>query len=432
MPKLQNKQSKQTLAAMAVVAFGIIFYFLLQNLGSLQAGVRRLGSILSPFLVGGIIAYIVTPLCNRLNRWLNKLLLRMKWKEKRAKKTANALSIVLSLLLVLALVVLLLALMIPQLVTSITSLISAVPGYAKQVEDWLDALLTGTPLEEWFHNFDLTATVRNWVSTHVVPNADTIFTVVTSRLSSVFTLIYNLIIGFIVSFYCLSNRVKFSLQGKKALFALLPFRWAKAVLVRLRFADKAFSGFITGKLLDSLIIGVITFFGCMIPKVPYYPLIAVFIGITNIIPFFGPFLGAIPSLLLILIVDPFKAIYFLIFVILLQQFDGNILGPRILSSAVGVPGFWVLFSIMLFGGLFGVIGMVIGTPLFAVIYSIVKDILDLRLKRKSLPVEAWNYRDMDSFEEAHQPKPLTAESARAFFAAAAEDPRDLTEEDDAP
>lgn len=170
------------------------------------------------------------------------------------------------------------------------------------------------------------------------------------------------------------------------------------VLDRLRFADKVFSGSITGRIIDSIIICIITFLFCLVFRMPYSLLIAVIVGVTNIIPFFGPFIGGIPCGLLILMESPLKCLYFVIFIILLQQFDGNILAPRILSSSVGLSGFWVLFSILLFGGLYGVLGMLIGTPLFAVIYSIIRDLVNYMLHRRSLPRDAWRYQDVSTLK----------------------------------
>lgn len=404
-PKFWTKQRKQFAAVLAVVAFGLVLYFALRNLDVLKSGVGKLLHILTPFIGGGVVAYLLDPVCDRLYAWFLKLFGRTKMSKKRCKGLANGLSILISLLFLLGIVVLIFALIISQLVPSITSLVNAIPGYASDIYHMVLPLVQGTEVEAWLNELNLVATLRNWATNTLLPNADSIISTITAQVSSVVGVVSNLVIGFIVSFYCLNYRAKFALQGKKTIFALFPFHWAEEILERLRFADKAFSGFISGKIIDSLIIGVICFFGCMLLSIPYYPLIAVIVGVTNIIPFFGPFIGAIPSAFLILMENPVKAIYFIIFIIILQQFDGNILSPHILSSSVGVSGFWVLFSILLFGGLFGVVGMLIGTPLFAVIYSIVRDWIDARLKRKSLPREAWHYDDLDAFEAQHRPTP---------------------------
>lgn len=400
-----TKPKKQFAAVLALITFALVLYFFLRSPLTIKQGIDRVLDILTPFIYGGVVAYLLDPLCDRLYAWFLRLFGRTKLSKKRGKGLANALSILLSLLFLLGLVVLVVALAVSQLVPSIASLINAIPGYINDIYRFVLPLVDGTQAEQWLLDLDLVNTLRDWITNTLLPNVDAIVTTVTTQVGNIVGVLYDLVIGFIVSFYCLNYRARFALQGKKAIFAILPFRWAEALLDRLRFADKAFSGFISGKIIDSLIIGVICFFACMLMRIPYYPLIAVIVGTTNLIPFFGPFIGGIPSAFLILMESPVKAIYFIVFIILLQQFDGNILGPRILGSAVGVNGFWVLFSILLFGGLFGVAGMLIGTPLFAVIYSIIRDWVDHRLKRKELPREAWRYDDLDAFEEEYRPKP---------------------------
>lgn len=402
--KSWTKPKKQIAALLGVVIIAILLCFALSNIDFFRRGFNKVLNILFPFLFGGVVAYLLDPICDRLYSFFLGQLGKTRMTQKRCKGLANGLSILLSLLFLLGLVVLVIALIVSQLVPTIASLISAIPGYATDIYNLVLPLVDGTELEQWLIQLDLGTTVKNWATTNLLPNVENILTTVTTQLGNVFGVVYDLIIGFIVSFYCLNYRAKFALQGKKTIFALFPFRWAEQILDRLRFADKAFSGFISGKIIDSLIIGVICFFGCMLLGIPYYPLIAVIVGVTNIIPFFGPFIGAIPSAFLILMESPIKCVYFIIFIVILQQFDGNILSPRILSSSVGVSGFWVLFSILLFGGLFGVVGMLIGTPLFAVIYSIIRDWIDTRLTRKALPTQAWNYDDLDAFEETHRPR----------------------------
>lgn len=416
MARLWKKGNYQKfIGALLVVAFGVGFYYFLHHMGTLQAGLHKLVRIMSPFVIGGVMAYILDPVCDRLYDLFLRLLGNTGLREKRQKGLAKGLSITLTLLLLLGVVVLMLALIIPQLVTSVARLVDSLPGYAADVSRMLLPLVETLGLEEWFRDLDLVSSIGTWAKDTLLPNANTILSTITAQVSNVVTLVYNAIIGFIVSFYCLNYRDKFALQGKKAIFAIFPFHWAREIMARLRFANKAFSGFISGKIIDSIIIGVIAFLGCFLLRVPYYPLIAVIIGVTNIIPFFGPFIGAVPCALLVLMESPIKAIYFLIFIILLQQFDGNILSPRILSSSVGVSGFWILFSIMLFGGLFGVVGMVIGTPLFAVIYSILRDCVDSALRRKHLPPEAWRYDDLDDFERRYAPEPRTEAAAEDYL-----------------
>ena len=166
-----------------------------------------------------------------------------------------------------------------------------------------------------------------------------------------------------------------------------------------RYIHKVFGGFIIGKIVDSIIIGILCFLGLSVMNMPYTLLVSVIVGVTNVIPFFGPFIGAIPSALLILLVSPIQCLYFLIFILVLQQFDGNILGPKILGDTTGISSFWVLFSILLFGGLLGFVGMIVGVPIFAVFYRLLGDFINGLLEKKDLPVQTSQYDNLETVEE---------------------------------
>ena len=203
-----------------------------------------------------------------------------------------------------------------------------------------------------------------------------------SSVHKILLFVYNLLIGLIVSCYLLANRKKFARQSTLIVRSLLKPRWAELLLNEVAFVDRMFGGFIEGKLLDSAIIGLLCYLGCMIFRFPNALLVSAVVGITNVIPFFGPFIGAVPSTLLIMIEDPIKGLWFILFVLALQQLDGNVIGPKILGNRTGLSGFWVLFAIVLCGGLWGVVGMVICVPMFAVIYDIVKKLVCKGLARQ--------------------------------------------------
>ena len=198
---------------------------------------------------------------------------------------------------------------------------------------------------------------------------------------NVVTVAKNLIIGIIVAVYMLASRKRFVQQGKLVLHSIVRPRWAQLITEEVKYADRMFGGFINGKIMDSAIIGVLCYIGCLIFKFPSALLVSVIIGVTNVIPFFGPFIGAIPATLLILIQNPIKALWFVLFVLVLQQLDGNIIGPKILGNTTGLSSFWVLFAILLFGGLWGFVGMIVGVPLFAVIYDVIKKLVIHGLQR---------------------------------------------------
>ena len=214
--------------------------------------------------------------------------------------------------------------------------------------------------------------------------------------------LWDFIIGFIISIYVLASKETFAGQAKKIAYALFEPDSANIILNNFRFTHKTFVGFVGGKILDSIIIGILCFIGTSIMNMPYAVLVSVIIGVTNVIPFFGPFLGAIPTTILIFVVDPghpLNCLYFVLFILILQQFDGNILGPKILGNSTGITGFWVIFSITLFGGLFGVGGMIVGVPLFAVLYAIIKSYVNGALRRKKLPEDTASYISLSEINE---------------------------------
>ncbi|MCD8382877.1 MAG: AI-2E family transporter [Clostridiales bacterium] len=348
---------KLMLTLFASAALAILFYFLLSHLDAVGGAFSTLIGILMPFIVGGVIAYILTPICNFLER-----------------KLSSGLSILLTLLLAVLVIIALLLLVIPALVESIQSILLQIPDSMESFQSWaVEQAGDNETLQNYIN--DLTEAVSinlpEWISSTVLPNLQTMIGSISAGVSGFVSIIYNLLIGVIVSIYVLGNRRTFARQGKKLIYSVFRKKWADAVLEEFRFANRMFSGFISGRLLDSLIVGLICFVGMLIFRIPNAVLISVIIGITNILPFFGPWIGAIPSFLLVLMEDPVKSIIFLVFILILQQFDGNVLGPRIIGDKTGLSSFWVLFAILLFGGLFGFIGMIIGVPVFAVIYDIV-------------------------------------------------------------
>ena len=251
-------------------------------------------------------------------------------------------------------------------------------------------------LEQWLNsdvlpNLESVSTTFQWVRITILPNLTGVVAGVSGMLVGFLVLVKDLIIAVIVSVYLLARKDIFAAQSKKIVYSLFRTDIADLLVEETRNAYKIMSGFINGKLLDSLIIGIICLICCNIFKFPYPALIAVIIGVTNIIPFFGPFIGAIPCGLLIFLVNPLQAVYFAIFILALQQFDGNILGPKILGDSTGLASFWVLFSILLFGGLFGFAGMVLGVPVFAMIYSVVSRTVAYGLRSRNLPVETEDY-----------------------------------------
>ena len=289
-------------------------------------------------------------------------------------------------------------LIVPQVYDSISAIIINSPSYFDSAYSAIDNLLKDYPeIEQYATKIfgNLTDALTKWATNTLLPSMENVVTNITSGVFYVLKGLYNVVIGMIVSVYILYNKEPFIAHYRKILYSIFSPERAKRVMSALRFADKTFMGFISGKLLDSAIIGVLCYIGCAILKMPYALLISVIVGVTNIIPFFGPFIGAVPSALLVLLVDPKMCLWFIIFVFVLQQLDGNVIGPKILGTSIGINGFWVLFSIVIFGGIFGFWGMLLGVPAFVIIYTALEMAVNRKLKKHKLPTDAEAYMNLD-------------------------------------
>ncbi|SHK11435.1 Predicted PurR-regulated permease PerM [Hathewaya proteolytica DSM 3090] len=361
--------------------------------------------ILRPFIYGGVIAYLLIPVCNYIWRKSEQLTVKViKSKEKR-QRFNKSISIFLSILFGLAMVVTLLYLVIPQVYTSIMRILQDLPYNVNQLIEWVQGILQRNPtINGYVEKFGQSMNInfQDWLESTIIPNFKSLLSGFSIGVFGFVNFIKDAFVGIIVAIYILSNRTKFAAQAKKVLYSCFNLNKANAILEEMRFANKMFSGFVNGKILDSLIIGVICFVFMYFAKMPYAMLISVIVGVTNIIPFFGPFIGAIPSGLIILMVNPEKCLYFIIFILILQQFDGNILGPKILGDSIGVDSFWVLFSILLFGGIFGFTGMVLGVPTFAVIQDIIKKLINSSLRKKELSTTRDTYNNLDKIDEENK------------------------------
>ena len=383
------------LAGFGAISLSVILFLLLDRMQNIGGVLNELTDILAPFVYGGVVAYLLRPLCNHYEDFFARVL------PKKMNKLANALAVGLSLISGILIVYALIIMIAPQLYESILSLWKSIPGKVEQFLAW--AVATFGEDEELLHLFDTSYTtlyteLEAWAQNTLAPYVTSIVSGVGSSVWKVLMFLYNLLIGLIVAVYLLASRKRFAQQSVLIIRSVLKPRWAELFLDEVKFVDRMFGGFIDGKLVDSAIIGVLCYIGCMIFKFPNALLISAFVGITNVIPFFGPFIGAIPSTLLILIEDPMKALWFVVFIQLLQQLDGNIIGPKILGDRTGLSSFWVLFTIILFGGLWGVVGMVVGVPLFAVIYDLIKRSVRKGLVQKG-QMEIWEKYKADYPDE---------------------------------
>lgn len=383
------------LAGFGAISLSVILFLFLDRMQNIGGILNELVDILAPFVYGGVVAYLLRPLCNHYEDFLSEYL------PKKLKKLANGLAVGLSLISGILIVYALIIMIAPQLYESIMSLWKSIPGKVEQFLAWAVSIFGED--EELLHLFDTSYTtlyteLESWIQNTLAPYVTSIVSGVGTSVWKVLTFLYNLLIGLIVAVYLLASRKKFARQSVLVVRSVLKPRWAELVLDEVKFVDKMFGGFIDGKIVDSAIIGVLCYIGCIIFKFPNALLISAFVGITNVIPFFGPFIGAIPSTLLILIEDPIKALWFVVFILLLQQLDGNVIGPKILGDRTGLSSFWVLFTIILFGGMWGVVGMVVGVPLFAVIYDLITRFVRRGLAQKGQS-ELWEQYKADYPDE---------------------------------
>ena len=389
------------LTAILVVMICIAIFFVVLRFDGLFTGFRTIIQSLQAIIIGGIVAYLLNPIM----KWCEQFLLkRKKSKEltKKQRQKIRAISVAFAMAVFLAIIAVLIRLLIPQLIVSIEDLITSMGDKVQSLMDWINRFLKqDSPAAGYMDTLinDASKYLEKWLRKNVMEQSDFIANI-TTGVYNVVKAVFNAIIGLIISVYVLMTKEKFIGQAKKIIYAIFRPRYGNVVMEVFRKADDVFGGFFIGKIIDSLIIGCICFVGLAILRMPYVALISVIVGVTNIIPFFGPYIGAIPSFILIFLVDPMKGVYFIIFIIILQQVDGNVIGPKILGNTTGLSPFWVIFAILLFGGSFGVIGMLFGVPIFAMIYYIVKRIVEHILKKRRLPEETEEYIELDTVDAA--------------------------------
>lgn len=388
--------------AVLVIIACIACVFLFLKWSSVVAGFKTVGRILAPITYGAILAYLMTPIYNRIFKGSLRMFGNVIKSEHRQESMAKFLGTIISLACLFILVFGLIWMIIPQVINSITGVINSLPSNTEKLSLFIQSVLANNPDVEntvlSLYNQSVDKLIA-WSTTDLVPNLERLISGVYSGVISVVNVMMNTLIGVVVMVYLLNIKGKLCAQTKKCVYGFLPMKLANEIIEKARFIHKVFGGFIIGKLLDSLIIGILCFLCLSLMKMPYTLLISVIVGVTNVIPFFGPFIGAVPSSILILMVNPLQCLYFLIFILLLQQFDGNILGPKILGDSTGLSSFWVLFSILLFGGLMGFAGMIIAVPTFAVFYRLISEQVAASLKKKNLRTETDIYQNLDHIKD---------------------------------
>ncbi len=366
------------LSEAGAICIAIVFFFVLYRLQGIGAAIGRLASILRPFVIGFAIAYVLKPVCKALERWTERLF------KGKCPGAVKGISVALSFAFAMLLVYILISMIVPQMYTSIISLSNTLPGqvealYERVEEIFYDNQTLLSYVDTTYES--MVETFTDWIRNTVLPSMKSVVGGVGSGVKTFVISVKDIVIGLVVSVYALAARKNVVRRVKMITYSILPARWADLLADEVNFADRMFSGFMSGKLLDSAIIGVLCYIFCAITSMPNSLLVSAVIGITNIIPVFGPYFGAVPMALLILIESPAKCMIFVIFIIVLQQIDGNIIGPKVLGNSTGLSGFSVLFAIVLFGGLMGFIGLIVGVPLYAVIYDVAGKLVNLGLKK---------------------------------------------------
>lgn len=384
--KWTEETTARVTAGSVIAAIAITFFFLMQNIGGIFDAVKNIFAVLSPFVIGFIIAYLLTRPLNFIERLLNRRLFK---KAKKQRSINRGISIVIVFILFLLLLALIIYSIIPQLIESVTTLARNADGYIKSINTLLDKL---------FAHFNIDASFLE----EILGSSQEMFIKLTDYIASklpellnfsvsVGSGISNVFIGFVASVYMLSGKERFAAQIKKILFAIFPSRFVNETVSAFSYMHETFGKYFSGQSIDSVVLGIICFILMSLFKMEYALLISMIIMITNFIPFIGPFIGAIPSAFILLMVQPTKVIWFIIMIVVLQQIEGNIIAPKIVGKTTGLSSFWVVFSIIIGGGFFGVTGVILAVPAFSVIYTFTKRFIEGRLRKKNLPSKTTDY-----------------------------------------
>lgn len=402
-----RKYAGYGVTAFFVVAASVVLIFMFVRFEEFGSIMQSIGAALAPVIYGIILAYVMNPLLNFFERRLKNLFFKKAKKVSTAKKVVRVISIILTLFCLFLGVGIIVYMLVPELTKTINMLVEKFPDQYDKFMQWFNELfLSETKAGEFFKNTFkqiyeyIDDFIKNGLSMDDTAGAvGGILASVGKGVMNVMEVLYNVALGLIFAVYFLASKEKFAAQIKKMLYAFTKRRKANTIIRVAKECHLKFSGSITGKIVDSAIIGIICFIGMVIMDMDYKPLISVIIGVTNVIPFFGPFIGAIPCAFLLLIVNPVHCLYFIIFIVILQQFDSNLLTPKIVGESIGLSPFWVLFACAVFGSLFGLFGLLLGVPSMACIYMIVKEWIENRLRHKGLHVETEEYATLDYVDE---------------------------------
>lgn len=380
-----SKYTTISIYSFFVICASIIFYLIASEVSSFQIKVGEVISIFMPIIIGFVMAYLF----NFILRFYEEKVFRFNILKKKKPKLIRFMGLILTYATVTLLIFTFMKFVFPQILSSIMGLVNDIPSYVSKITDLVNDFNSKYEIQEEYYNF----IVAKWdeYRDSIIRFATNLIPVLGNIVKTILSSVWNIVLGIIVSIYLLIDKERFLALSKKTTRALFSEERSDRIIELANRGNNIFGKFLSGKILDSFIIGILTFVVITIFKMPYTILISFIVSITNIIPFFGPFIGAIPSAMIILFVSPIKALWFLVIILVIQQIDGNIIGPKILGDSLGISAFWILFSLLVTGKLFGLLGMIVGVPLFVFIYSIIKEFVESRLKKKGLPYETKEY-----------------------------------------
>lgn len=401
------------------IAASIVFFLGLSQVEAILDRIFSFLSILTPVLYGFIIAYVLSPVATFIEKpCLRRLFYTIQDKKREkferehpgeepppktfpVRKVARVMSVTITMLLALALITGMLWILLPQLIETVTMLVNNMPEYVNQVSAWVSELLENYPdAKDYVLQFTngISDMLNGWLKTELLPQMNNIWNLISSNVMNIVSVFLNILLGLVIAIYFLNSKELFAAQSKKVVYCLFKTKTANKIVDTTRDIHKSFGKFITGKLIDSFIIGALYIVIMTIFNMPYAPLAGIIMGLTSIIPFFGPFIGAVPCILLMLLVDPIQCVYFIILMIIIQQLDGNVLAPKIIGDSTGLSSFWVIFGMLVGQGIFGFAGLIIGIPLFAVLYNFIKNRVRNGLEKKNMPHDSNEYRDIHHFD----------------------------------
>lgn len=407
--KVERKHIMIALMVLGVILISLLFNDLLKE-GSRYSQIgNTIKSTMLPIIWGFILAYLLNPILKKLEKFLFMPLTEKIYEKKKRKngkkRLSRALGVIATMGIFLVLVAGGLCVVIPQIYDSILKIIGDFPSYYTEIEEWtLNLLEDNNEVSSYVLSIlDNSYTqISDYVNTVIIPNVDKIVKGITFGIIGGIKSILNIVLAIIISIYVLFEKENLISYAKKLSYSYLKRDHANRLIYGVRHVDRVFGGFINGKIVDSFIIGVLCYIFMLVVGFEYAVLISIIVGVTNVIPYFGPFIGAIPSIFLLLVTEPKQGLIFAIFVLVLQQLDGNVIGPLILGESLNLSSMWILLAILIGGGLFGVAGMVLGAPTLACIYTIVGNDARKRLEKNHLPVDSKEFLDIDSIGEDMQ------------------------------